>query len=70
MSNKFLLVIAFLFTLVHKIYTEYSNTIYTGKVKSLVLVDDWHYLETHSMFWNQLRGISYSNLRHEFRIRF
>lgn len=28
------------------------------KEKSLVLVDDWHYLESHSMFWEQLRSIN------------
>jgi len=26
--------------------------------KSLVLLDDWHYLETHSLFWEQLRSLN------------
>ena len=56
MSTKLLLVFAFLITLIQKIFTEYNNLIYTGKVKSLVLIDDWHYLDTHTIFWDQLRG--------------
>jgi oligosaccharyltransferase complex subunit beta len=28
------------------------------KEKSLVLLDDWHYLESHSMLWEQLRSIN------------
>lgn len=26
--------------------------------KSLVLLDDWHYIETHSMFWDQVRALN------------
>jgi hypothetical protein len=36
-----------------------SNLIYTGKVKSLVLLDDWHYIETHSLFWGQLKNMGF-----------
>lgn len=56
MSMKFLLIIAFLITLVQKIFSEYSSLIYSGRVKSLVLIDDWHVVDTHSLFWSQLRG--------------
>jgi hypothetical protein len=57
-STKLYLILAFIITLVQKIFSEYSSSlIYTGKVKSLVLIDDWHYLDTHSFFWNQLKGI-------------
>ena len=35
--------------------TKHNNTI---KDKSLVLLDDWHYLESHSMFWDQLRSLN------------
>lgn len=54
-STKILLTIAFFITLIQKIFSEY-NLIYSGKVKSLVLIDDWHYIQTHSIFWDQLRG--------------
>ncbi len=56
MSMKFLLITAFLITLVQKIFSDYSPLIYTGQVRSLVLIDDWHVVDTHSMFWSQLRG--------------
>lgn len=55
MSMKFLLIVAFLITLVQKIFSEYSSLIYSGKVKTLVLIDDWHYLDSHTMFWDQLK---------------
>ena len=35
------------------------------KEKSLVLLDDWHYLETHSLFWEQLRSL---NIELEFKV--
>ena len=53
-STKFLLITTFLTTLVHLIFTD--NLIYTGTPKTLVLIDDWNHLNTHSMFWDQLRG--------------
>ena len=28
-----------------------------GKERTLVLLDDWHALETHSLFWDQVRGL-------------
>jgi hypothetical protein len=37
----------------------YCNLIYTGHTKSLVLLDDWHYVETHSLFWDQLRSMGF-----------
>lgn len=54
--TKFLLFTAFLITLIQGTFTEHNNLIYTGTTKTLVLIDDWNYLNTHSMFWNQLRG--------------
>jgi hypothetical protein len=56
-SPRFWIAIAFVFTLIQHIYTNVSNSlIYTGKVKTLVLLDDWHYLDTHSLFWEQLKS--------------
>jgi hypothetical protein len=36
-----------------------ATTIYTGKVKTLVLLDDWHNLETHSLFWDQIKTMGF-----------
>lgn len=33
-----------------------EQLIYTKTAKTLIVLDDWHYVETHSSFWNQLRG--------------
>jgi len=55
-STKFLLITAFLITLIQRIFSEYNNLVYNGTTKTLVLIDDWNYLNTHSMFWDQLRG--------------
>jgi hypothetical protein len=33
-----------------------EQLIYTKTAKTLVVLDDWHYIETHSNFWSQLRG--------------
>jgi hypothetical protein len=55
-STNFLLITAFLLTLIQRIFSEDNNLVYTGTKKSLVLIDDWNYLNTHSMFWDQLRG--------------
>ena len=35
------------------------------KEKSLVLLDDWHSLETHSIFWDQIRSL---NIELDFKI--
>jgi hypothetical protein len=56
MSMKFLLITAFLITFIQKIFSDYSSLIYVGRVRSLVLIDDWHMVDTHSIFWSQLRG--------------
>lgn len=57
-STKLFLILAFFITLIEKIFSEYNpnNLIYSGKVKSLVLIDDWHVMDSHSLFWNQLKG--------------
>ena len=55
-STKFLLITAFLITLIQRIFSEFNNLVYTGTTKTLVLIDDWNYLNTHTMFWDQLRG--------------
>lgn len=68
MSMKFLLFIAFLITLVQKIYSNYSTLIYSGKIRSLVLIDDWHSVDTHSMFWSQLRSKNYLTFSNELRL--
>lgn len=59
MSTKLLLSVAFLITLVQKIFSEYNNSVYSGKIKTLVLIDDWHYLDTHTIFWDQLRSMNF-----------
>jgi hypothetical protein len=56
MSMRFLLITAFLITFIQKIFSDYSPLIYAGRVRSLVLIDDWHIVDTHSIFWSQLRG--------------
>lgn len=48
--------IAILITFVNYILAESNNLIYSGKPKTLVLLDDWHYLDTHSLFWDQLKS--------------
>jgi len=56
-STRFWIAIAILINFIQYIFTDASNNlIYTGKVKTLVLLDDWHYLDTHSMFWDQIKG--------------
>src|SRR5690348_15546614 len=42
------------------IFISSSNTTHSGQSrgKSLVLLDDWHSLETHSMFWDQIRNLN------------
>ena len=51
--------LVFLAIFIQNIISDTSNMIYTGKVKTLVLVDDWHYLDTHSLFWDQLKSIKF-----------
>ena len=51
--------LVFLTIFIQNIISDTSNMIYTGKVKTLVLVDDWHYLDTHSLFWDQLKSIKF-----------
>jgi hypothetical protein len=36
-----------------------NDTVYTGKVKTLVLLDNWYHTETHSLFWDQLRQMNF-----------
>ena len=36
-----------------------SSLIYSANAKTLVLLDDWHYIETHSLFWKQLRNMGF-----------
>lgn len=36
-----------------------NQTVYSGKVKTLVLLDNWYYTETHSIFWDQLRQMNF-----------
>jgi hypothetical protein len=36
-----------------------TELIYTGKSKTLVLLDNWLHIETHSLFWNQLRNMNF-----------
>lgn len=38
-----------------------EQLIYTKTTKTLVVLDDWHYVETHSNFWSQLRGKIFLN---------
>jgi oligosaccharyltransferase complex subunit beta len=42
-----------------------SNATSLVKERSLVLLDDWHYLETHSLFFDQLRAL---NIELDFKI--
>lgn len=54
---KFWLSIALLISIINNIYSDSSKSlIYSGKVKTLVLLDDWHYLDSHTMFWKQLES--------------
>lgn len=46
-------------------YCGLPNSNNTIREKSLVLLDDWHYLETHSLFWEQLRAM---NIELDFKI--
>ena len=55
MRNKILIICALIITFISQIITD-NSLVYKGKVKSLVLIDDWHYLDTHSMLWDQLRS--------------
>ena len=41
------------------ISTQCTELIYTGKSKTLVLLDNWLHIETHSLFWNQLRNMNF-----------
>jgi hypothetical protein len=56
-TSRFWIAIAILITFIQYIFTDASKSlIYSGKVKTLVLLDDWHYLDTHSLFWDQIRS--------------
>jgi len=36
-----------------------QHLIYAPGAKVLALIDDWNLIETHSLFWNQVRSIIY-----------
>lgn len=56
-KTKFWISIALIISIINYIFTDASkNLIYSGKVKTLVLLDDWHYLDSHTMFWDQLKS--------------
>jgi hypothetical protein len=56
-KTKFWISIALIISIINYIFSDSSkNLIYSGKIKTLILIDDWHYLNTHSMFWDQLRS--------------
>jgi hypothetical protein len=40
-------------------YITSNNLTYTGKTRSLVLLDDWHHIETHSLFWDQIKEMGF-----------
>lgn len=61
-ATKLLLITVFFITLIQKILSDHNNLTHTSKAKTLVLIDDWHYIDTHSLFWDQLRGIYTLNL--------
>ncbi len=54
--SKILLIVTLFILFFHDIMSNNNNLIYTGKTKTLVVIDDWNYLNTHSFFWDQLRG--------------
>jgi len=56
LSTKILLLGTFLLTLIQRIFSNKNSLIYTGTPKTLVLIEDWNSLNTHSMFWDQLKG--------------
>ena len=56
LSTKILLLGTFLLTLIQRIFSNKNNLVYTGASKTLVLIEDWNSLNTHSMFWDQLKG--------------
>ncbi len=51
MSEKLLKSFFFIF-LFHIILTD------NNKNKTLVLIEDWHVVDTHSRFWNQIREMN------------
>lgn len=55
-TTKFWIAIAIIITVIQYIFTDAQNLIYTGNSKTLVLLDDWHFLDTHSLFWDQLKS--------------
>ena len=62
-STKLLLLAAVLTILLGQIFSEAgTSTIYTGKAKTLVLIDDWHITETHSLFFQQVKGNNRNNI--------
>jgi len=62
-KTRIFIIFSILITLIQLIFTETSNSlIYSGKVKTLVLLDDWHYLDTHSLFWDQIKGMFLSSI--------
>lgn len=71
-STKILIIVSVLMTLLNYIFlidekASYGNSqIKTNSTKversssrALVILDDWNMIETHSLFWDQLRGASY-----------
>jgi hypothetical protein len=46
-------------TLILLLVANCNDKVYTGKVKTLVLLDNWYHTETHSLFWNQLRQMNF-----------
>ena len=58
-KTKFWISIAIIISIINCIFSDPSKSlIYSGKVKTLILLDDWHYLDTHTMFWDQLKSIN------------
>lgn len=59
-KTKFWISIALIISIINYIFSDSSKTtIYQGKIKTLILIDDLHYLDTHSMFWDQLRKMNF-----------
>jgi len=65
MLGKISVLATLAFTLIIIASTNNSTNSVSIKEKSLVLLDDWHYLETHSLFWEQLRSL---NMELEFKV--
>lgn len=58
-STKLIVGVALLLCFIDNIVSDLSTKGNATSVKTLVLLDDWHFIDTHSLFWTQLRSMTY-----------